>query len=116
MKFSDASFAVKKGFPFLPFLNMEITKMRRSGLLYHILERILFKKPFCPSKHNDDDEAPFKIQKAVLPFSIIVLGFISSLIFLAIELINYIHNSKAGMTQKAVISVKSIKIDSKIMK
>ena len=90
MKFSDASFAVKKGFPFLPFLNMEITKMRRSGLLYHILERILFKKPFCPSKHNDDDEAPIKIQKAVLPFSIIVLGFISSLIFLAIELINYI--------------------------
>ena len=98
MKFSDASFAVKKGFPFLPFLNMEITKMRRSGLLYHILERILFKKPFCPSKYNIDDEAPIKIQKAVFPFSIIVLGFISSLIFLAIELINYIMYSKAGIT------------------
>ena len=87
MKMADASFGVKKGFPLSRFLNFEITKMRRSGLLQHIMERDAMKKHFCPEQVKFDDKVPIKLQKVMFPFSILLLGVVFSVIFLFIEIV-----------------------------
>ena len=87
MKIADASFGVKKGSPFSRFLNFEITKMRRSGLLQRIMKRNALKEHFCPAQANFDGKVPIKFQKVIFPFSILLLGALFSLIFFSIEII-----------------------------
>ena len=86
MKIAQASFGVKKGFPFSPFLNFEITKMKGSGLLQLIIQRNALKKPSCTEEVTFDDKNQIKIQKVIFPFSIILLGVIFSVIILSIEI------------------------------
>ena len=86
MKIAHASFGVKKGFPFSPFLNLEITKMRGSGLLQLINQRNALKKPLCTEEATFDGKVKIKIQKVIFPFSIILLGVIFSVIILSIEI------------------------------
>ena len=86
MKIAHASFGVKKGFPFSPFLNFELTKMRGSGLLQLINQRNALKKPLCTEEATFDDRVQIKIQKVIFPFCIILLGIICSVIILSIEI------------------------------
>ena len=87
MKIAHASFGVKKGFPFSPFLNFEITKMRGSGLLQLINQRNALKKPLCADETTFDGKVKIKIQKVIFPFCIILLGVIFSVIILSIEIL-----------------------------
>ena len=86
MKIAYSSFGVKKGFPFSPFLNFEITKMRGSGLFQLMNQRNALKKPLCTEETTFDGKVQIKIQKVIFPFSIILLGFIFSVIILSVEI------------------------------
>ena len=87
MDVGKLSFGVKKGFPLSSFLNSEITKLKKSGVLKHMVDKQEYGNIFCSEKEDLGKNVQITIQKVIFPFSIILFGIIISLMFLALEII-----------------------------
>ncbi len=70
----DATFGVTKGFPYTPFLNHALTKLRESGSLSHFLQvhKVLF--PECTKSYQD--LVSMSPKKVVVVFLIMLLGLL----------------------------------------
>ena len=79
------AFGVTKGFPFRPFMNREIIKLREKGFIQHELTRVKTKKYTKPK----EDLQPISIKKVIAPFAILSISFMLSLLFLVCELFSF---------------------------
>ena len=86
MDVGKLSFGVKKGFPFSSFLNSEITKLKKSGVLKHMVDKQESRSVFCSDKDDLGKNVQITFQKVIFPFSIILFGIMVSLIFLVLEI------------------------------
>jgi len=86
MDVGKLSFGVKKGFPFSSFLNSEITKLKKSGVLKHMVDQQEYGNIFCSEKEDLGKNVQITIQKVIFPFCIILFGILVSLILLALEI------------------------------
>ena len=89
MKFFDASFAIRKYFPYKDFLNQQIGLLKGSGVLDHILKR---NKPKEPSCHLKEKTISIHFEKVIFPFAVYALGALVSLVILIIENLKHFHN------------------------
>ena len=83
MKLADSSFVIKKELPLAKFLNHQISMLRGSGIMQHILEKDETKKP-C---QTEEKSKSIKFKKVIFPFFIYMIGVISALAIFFIELI-----------------------------
>ena len=90
MKFSDASFAIRKNFPYKDFLNQQVGLLKGSGVLNHILKRNKPKEPSCPSQ---EQSISIHFEKVIFPFTVYALGALVSLVILMIENLKH-HQSE----------------------
>ena len=93
MKLADSSFIIKKELPFSKFLNHQISMLRGSGIMQHILEKDETKKP-CQTEENSKS---IQFKKVIFPFFIYMIGVISALAIFFIELIVAHRNEKVQM-------------------
>ena len=89
MKFSEASFAIRKNFPYKDFLNQQIGLLKGSGVLNHILKRNKPKEPSCPSQ---EQSISIHFEKVIFPFTVYALGALVSLVILMIENLKHHQN------------------------
>ena len=89
MKFSDASFAIRKNFPYKDFLNQQIGLLKSSGVLNHILKRNKPKEPSCFTKENS---ISIHFEKVIFPFTVYAIGALVSLVILMIENLKHHQN------------------------
>ena len=89
MKFFDASFAMRKYFPYKDFLNQQIGLLKSSGVIDHILKRNKPKEPSCPLKEKT---ISIHFEKVIFPFAVYALGALVSLVILMIENLKHRQN------------------------
>ena len=91
IKFAASSIVIKKELPYTKFINHRMSKLRGSGIMQHLLEKHVTKKPLCQT-----EEKPKSIQfkKVIFPFFIYVIGVISALAIFFIEHIIADRNEK----------------------
>ena len=82
VKSFDSSFVLRKGLPYMDFLNHEIGLLRDSGILAHIMKRNEYKKTSCPL---EEKTISIRFEKVIFPFSVYILGVLMSLLILIIE-------------------------------
>ena len=75
------SFGVTKDFPFRPFMNLKIHKLREKGVIDHGLIQMQ------PHKYTRANEVtkPITIEKVVTPFAILCFSFALSVLLLVCE-------------------------------
>ena len=103
MKFFDASFAIRKHFPYKDFLNQQIGLLKSSGLLDHILKRNKPKEPSCPLKEKT---ISIRFEKVIFPFAVYALCALVSIVTLMIENLKHHQNKDIDIQSKS--DVKSI--------
>ena len=83
----------KKELPLTKFLNHQISMLRGSGIMQHILEKDETKKP-C---QTEEKSKSIQFKKVIFPFFIYMIGVISALAIFFIELIIAHRNEKVQM-------------------
>ena len=84
VKFTDSSFVIKKESPYTRFLNHQISKLRRSGIMQHLLEKYAAKKPSCETEENSKSKS-IHFKKVIFPFFVYMIGIISALAIFFVE-------------------------------
>ena len=82
IKFTDSSIVIKKESPYTRFLNHHINKLRRSGIMQHLLDKYAAKKPSC---QTEEKSKSIHFQKVIFPFFVYMIGIISALAIFFIE-------------------------------
>ena len=82
VKFTDSSIVIKKELPYTRFLNHQINKLRRSGIMQHLLEKYAANKPSC---QTEEKSKSIHFQKVIFPFFVYMIGIISALAIFFIE-------------------------------
>ena len=82
IKFTDSSIVIKKESPYTRFLNHQISKLRRSGIMQHLLEKHATKKPVC---QTEEKSKSIHFKKVIFPFFVYMIGIISALAIFFVE-------------------------------
>ena len=91
IKFPASTMVIQKELPFTKFLNQQISKLRGSGIMQHLLEKHAKKKPLCQTEENPK---PIPFKKVIFPFFVYMIGVISALAIFFIENIIAKRNEK----------------------
>ena len=91
-----SAFVIKKKLPYTKLLDHQISKLRGSGMMQHLLMRHATLKPFCQT-----EEKPKSIgfKKVIFPFFVYMIGVISAIAIFFIEKIIAKRNEKAETEQ-----------------
>ena len=95
-KFPASTMVIQKELPFTKFLNQQISKLRGSGIMQHLLEKHAKKKPLCQTEENPK---PIQFKKVIFPFFVYMIGVISALAIFFIENIIAKRNEKVETEQ-----------------
>ena len=96
IKFPASTMVIQKELPFTKFLNQQISKLRGSGIMQHLLEKHGAKKPPC---QTEEKSKSIHIQKVIFPFFVYMIGIISALAIFFIEKI-ISHRNETIQTDK----------------
>ena len=96
IKFPVSTMVIQKKWPFTKFLNCEISMLRESGIMQHLLEKHATKKPLC---QTEEKPKPIQFKKVIFPFFVYIIGVISALAIFFIENIITKRNEKVETEQ-----------------